>query len=41
MCMVCVDETVIGIGLVIAACPWYRAIWRKVKGCAENLRRIA
>lgn len=43
--MVCVDEAVVAVGIVIAACPWYKAIWQKIKhytkGCAKSLWRIA
>lgn len=41
MCMICVDEVVIATGAVIAAAPFYKSVWRQVKCCIENLRRIS
>ncbi len=31
MCMICVDEAVVAVGIVVAASPWYRVAWDKIR----------
>lgn len=30
MCMVCVDEALVAVGVVVAAAPWYRTLWQRI-----------
>lgn len=43
MCMICVDEAAVAVGIAIAAAPWYRAAWarvRKLSGTENSVKKI-
>ncbi len=38
MCVICVDEAVAVIGVVVAAAPWYKTAWAKFVMCSWRIR---